>query len=558
MIDLNSTTFYKVRFIISRQDPTQDLLWRLVCHIKNWQTNKWNKQEKLLSDDAKDWRDLQKRSTLISIDNKTVKIVSDVCYVDAPANNNTYWACQIIETPFSENGFAPRRWVTEVGYEPIDENKAYFSCVISYSDRPGFIGACEPMPSPNIPRLVKRIIGDTSIECYCGIDEISIAPQKIESGEWMQFWEKLQSKERKIPYIYISPKNNSLSEADSLCVDPENIAKAVGGNALVFYATSKAVTDEMNFFTSQEFACYNGTIRIYYPGVNPKDELDYTRHRYFYPDQIETIGKNTVCQILRRALAQDMTYSDKFFRIDDCRAMVEANIRQKRLKELQAKHQEKLQEVEDQTFSLAREEEEKKLIAEAERDRLRAELDGLKEENFRLTLQNESYRSLAKDNAALQKAISSRLSTKDYPKTHEDVVNYFEATFGDRIQFTDDARRTLKTCSIDLSDLWEALFALATVMWDLYFTKSGDIFKEFKMQTGIKATRGEGSMTRANPKLMRQFVTDYNGESIDIEAHITYPQKKQSIHFGFSDRDKRIIVGSCGAHKEVYSSEKRK
>lgn len=558
MIDLNSTTFYKVRFIISRIDPEQDLLWRLVCHIKSWQTNKWNRQEKLLSDDAKDWSYLKKGGKIVSVDNKTVAVSSAVCYMPEPAKNNTYWACQIIETPFSEYEFAPRRWVTEVGYEPIDENKAYFSCVISYSDRPGFIGECEPMPLPNIPGLIKRIIDDKTIECYCGADKISIAPQKIENGGWMNFWEKLKSEERNIPYIYISPKNNFLSEADCLYVDPENIAKAVGGNALVFYATSKVVTDEMNFFTPQELACYNGMIRIYYPGVKPTDELDYTRHRYFHPDQIETMGEGAVCQILRRALAQDMTSCDKFFRIDDCRAMVEANIRKKRLKELQSAHQEKLKEVENESMSLAMEEEEKKLIAEAERDRLRAELDGLKEENFRLTLQNESYRSLAKDNAALQKAVSSRLSTKDYPKTHEDVVNYFEATFGDKIQFTDDARRTLKTCSIDLSDLWEALFALATVMWDLYFTKSGDIYKEFKMQTGIKATRGEGSMTRADAKLMRQFVTDYNGESIDIEAHITYPQKKQSIHFGFSDKDKRIIVGSCGAHKEVYSSEKRK
>ena len=326
----------------------------------------------------------------------------------------------------------------------------------------------------------------------------------------------------------------------------------------MFYATSKAVTDEMNYFTPQGLACYNGMIRIYYPGVKATDELDYTRHRYFYPDKIETIGENAVCQILRRALAQDMTFCDKFFRIDDCRAMVEANIRQKRLQELQATHREKLQEVEDKTFSLAILEEEKRLIAEAERDRIKAELNALKEENYILTQQNESYRSLAKDNAALTKAISSRLAIKKYPETPEDIVNYFEATFGDKIQFTDDARRTLKTCSIDLSDLWKALNALATVMWDLYFTKGGDIYKEFKMQTGIKATRGEGSMTRADAKLMRQFVTDYNGESINIEAHITYAQKKQSIHFGFSDKDKRIIIGSCGAHKEVYSSEKRK
>lgn len=335
MIDLNSTMFYKVKFTISLIDPEKDLLWRIISHIKNWQTRKWNKTEKLLSDSVKDWRDLKKRSTLISTDKKTVKIVSNVCYVDEP-ENSTYWACKIIETPLAKPGFAPRTWVTEVGYEPIDANRAYFSCVISYSDAAGFIGECEAIPLPSVPGLVKRIINDKCIESVCGVDKISIRPQVITNGGWMEFWEKLQSEEREIPYIYISPKNNSSNYANSLCVNPEDIATAVGGNALVFYATDKAVTEEMNYFTPQEFACYDGMVRIYYPKVKTTDETDYIRHRYFHHNQIKELGVNTICQILRRALAQDVTFYDKFFRIDDCREMVSANNRKNRLKELQA------------------------------------------------------------------------------------------------------------------------------------------------------------------------------------------------------------------------------
>lgn len=217
-----------------------------------------------------------------------------------------------------------------------------------------------------------------------------------------------------------------------------------------------------------------------------------------------------------------------------------------------------MREVEDETMGLAIAEEEKRLKAEDERDRLMEDLADLKKDNYILTQENESYRSLAQDNAALTKAVNSRLNIKEYPETPEDIVNYFEATFGDKIQFTDDARKTLKSCSIDLSDLWKSLFALSTVMWNLYFMQGGDVFKEFKTQTGIKAIRGEGSMTRADTKLMRQFVTDYRGESINIEAHITYAKKGQSIHFGFYDNDKKIIIGSCGEHKEIYSSAKRK
>ena len=185
-------------------------------------------------------------------------------------------------------------------------------------------------------------------------------------------------------------------------------------------------------------------------------------------------------------------------------------------------------------------------------------INKLEEENYTLKQLNESYRSLARDNAALTKAVNSRLAIKEYPCIAADVVNYFEATFGDKIQFTDDARKTLKDCRIEPSELWKVFYALSTVMWELYFTQSGDIYKEFVARTGIKAKRGEGSMTRSDAKLMRQFVTEYKGESINIEAHITYGKLGQSIHFGFSNNDKKIIIGSCGEHKDIYLSGKRK
>ena len=557
MNDLNSTMFYKVKFVITLIEPGKDLLWCVVNHIRNWQTKKWNRKKELLSDAAKDWSSLKKGGEITSSDRKTVKITSDVCYVDEP-KNGAYWACKIIEQPPSKAGFAPRRWITEVGYEPIDEKSAYFSCVISYNDMAGFIGECEPMPSPSIPGLIKKIIDDRFFKCSCGIDNITIYPQEIVSGGWMPFWEKLQSEQRELPYIYISPRNNSENDMTALCVDPEDIAAAVGGNALVFYATNKAVTEEMNYFTPQEFACYNGMIRIYYPKVNVPHEADHLRHRYFHPNQIENMGASVICQILRRAFAQDVTFYDKFFRIDDCRTMVSAINRRKRLNELQAAHQEKLRKVQDESLSLAMVEEERRLEAEAEIDRLSKELNKLEEENYTLKQLNESYRSLARDNAALTKAVNSRLAIKEYPSIATDVVDYFEATFGDKIQFTDDARKTLKDCRIEPSELWKVFYALSTVMWELYFTQSGDIYKEFVARTGIKAKRGEGSMTRSDAKLMRQFVTEYKGESINIEAHITYGKLGQSIHFGFSNNDKKIIIGSCGEHKDIYLSGKRK
>ena len=57
---------------------------------------------------------------------------------------------------------------------------------------------------------------------------------------------------------------------------------------------------------------------------------------------------------------------------------------------------------------------------------------------------------------------------------------------------------------------------------------------------------------------MKQFKTELNGESIDIEAHITYPKQRQSIHFGYSEKLNKLVIGHCGEHLDNYSTRKVK
>ena len=50
-----------------------------------------------------------------------------------------FWAGKIIESQVSQNRYAPREWVTEIGFQQIDKLTADISIVIYYSDRPGYI-----------------------------------------------------------------------------------------------------------------------------------------------------------------------------------------------------------------------------------------------------------------------------------------------------------------------------------------------------------------------------------------------------------------------------------
>ena len=294
---------------------------------------------------------------------------------------------------------------------------------------------------------------------------------------------------------------------------------------------------------------------------------DAYRHRYLSAQFIAKVGEVGMTQILRRAIAQDVHFYDSFFRIEDCKAKREAILRQKRLDELkqqhiqelaskEKKHSEKVESIENEALEFAEDAERKQLEAQDRAAHFEEENKKLREENYNLRSENDSYRLLAKENADLKKVCNNRLATKEYPQTPQDIVHYYDASFGDKIAFSDDAMDSLKDCTIPLEDLWEALFALATIMDDLYINGSGDIFTECRNKSGVDVRRGEGSETRKDSKLMRQYETEYHGEMIDIEAHITYSKIGQSIHFGFSQKDQKLIVGWCGEHKDNYTTRK--
>ncbi len=99
---------------------------------------------------------------------------------------------------------------------------------------------------------------------------------------------------------------------------------------------------------------------------------------------------------------------------------------------------------------------------------------------------------------------------------------------------------------------------MACTMCELYKDGTGDIFKIFQEQTGKNAKHGEGTETRKDKALMRQHKTMVEGENIDIEAHLTYAKMGQSIHFGYSEKLKKLVIGHCSKQLNNYFTRKVK
>lgn len=459
MLDLNATMFYKVKFTISAVNTTDDLLWKIILHIKNWQTYKWNTRDKqILTTQNWNWTSLKKGGRIFSDDeNTSVYIESE--YYTAEDHFGQYWACSITEKRAPRPSYAPRQWVTEIGYEQDNPTSATFSCVLSYSDRPGFIGLCEDAPNPSIPKLINNILSDSTVQCHSGCDNLVSTPQKLKPGEWPQFWNRLTNKERELPYIYISPHRLDYESEDTrLLIDPAQLATVICGNAFVFYSDSLDFSREMQYLCPDGYSCYGGAVRIYFASIDMGSETDSYRHRYLSTAYMEEHGSDCVLQILRRALAQNVNFYDSFFRIDECRKRKEDLMRHKRMAEIQARHHAQLNKVESQTMNIAAEEEEKRLQAEDLAAGLIIQIDDLKNNNFNLSAQVENYRSAAVRSAELENALKNRFEITSLPESPQEVIDYFILIFGDRIAFSDSAIKSAKDCTLDASELWVVFF----------------------------------------------------------------------------------------------------
>lgn len=560
MNDLNYRVFYKAKFMIRCSKENVDFLWEFINEIRRWQTWKWNKENKVIEAGAGAWSRLKNGGRLFSIggSERPVYIESEVF---RPKDNKEeiYWACKISEKKTRAVGYCERDWVTEIGFHQLNSQTAEFNCVISYGDTPEFIGRYEEAPEPTLPGLIGILLRHNQFECYWGIDEVKKGATELKVGDFPEFRKALMNTKRVMPYIYISPRKKNEEETE-LLVTPSKLAKVVCGSAKVFYSNDTAFTQEMSYlFACKEYSCYGGSVRVYKPNLDDSNRNDAYRHRSLHPVFIEEVGEEEILRIYRRALAQNVNFFENFLDVEQCREMKKDEDRRCRIEELRARHKKEIGEIQDNKIEEAIEEESKRLEAEQQVKELKDKLKEANAREYSLSAQLQGLKSSVARTNALEQAAGFRMNIEKYPQTSEDIVKYFTIAFSDRIVFAESAIKSLKRCKFTAKDLWEILFELSTVMWDLMQNGNcPDPYKEFYQRTGIEVARGEGAETRKDSKLMKQFETVYDGKIIDIETHITYGREGQSIHFNFDSEMQKIIVGHCGEHLDIYSTRKRK
>lgn len=564
MIDLSSTLFFKGKVEIS-SEPECDLLWELVMDIRKWMTAKWKRADEAIPYELPVWS-AWKRGSDFSSENNIVHFKSS-CY--SGREGQCSWACKIFESRPPQNGFAPREWVTEIGYQQSNATKGVVSIVIYYSDRPGFIGPCEPAPQGSIPRLIWLLCESPNIHCTASGCSDFLRPSHLKPGGFPEFWRFVCDEERDIPVVYLSPRKTGEGDTDRAVplLDPTALVKLLGPNALVYYADDLDFSREMTqLCTPDSIGCYSGAIRIYAAHPHVKNPEDSYRHRLICAKDIQG-NEEAVYEILRRALAQDVHFYEKMFRMEDCQKLLERARSEQKMREYretlereladttiekEQKLQQELDKIEEQRFEW-----------EYQCEELKTTIAELKEDLHKERAASDSFRTEAALSSQRKASLDAVRQIDKFPDSPEKIGQYFELHFKDRIAFTEQGKESLADCSADPKILWDALYQMATRLYDLYESDEVSLIdQEFNRVSSFQMARGAGRMTRKDAELMRQYQDTYDGRTISIETHIKSSQSKPKspqflrIYYCYDRPTQKIVIGSCGRHLDNYSTQK--
>ena len=184
----------------------------------------------------------------------------------------------------------------------------------------------------------------------------------------------------------------------------------------------------------------------------------------------------------------------------------------------------------------------------------------LKHERQRADAAEVQAKALDTGRAALEKIAS-------FPATVVEIIDWVTALWGDRVIFTDRARKSASKADInkdrsELAIVWQLLRSLAVDLHPLLgreMPSAGTVAEEYKRRSSFELAWTEGKQTKKDNKLMQLRQIEYAGVTLDITPHVKYGSKSPKclrVHFAVYEATGAIIVGHCGDHLDTYGTQR--
>ena len=492
------------------------------------------------------------------INERGILIITDQESGKGDESRPEYWALRF-EHPDDHYGY--RRWRTDIGVHAREDGRFHMAVTVSHYLRDDFIGEPPEVPSPRRPWLIPFLLGHDNWQGYAGSLPIADIPVDVTKESFRYFWEHLRNPARTAPVVLLMPDK----ETGDILLDAGQLANALAGSAAIYVGSETAYLG-LNRLAPEDYRCYSGYARIYQPGLNPANPLDYRRHRYFTRRIIQE-NPETVASIIIDSLARRTPrhFLEAFKSIDDL-IPIRRTLQLEKLRKEGASTEELVQLLDENNQELEariRTLEEDIEFLEEETSELKDDL--AEKQSFSDHLQRELDR-IKEENRELRQRTDALASFATLPKTLAEVVERIAAMHADRIVFTERAQRAAEDYKEfrDIDRAWELLWSIPTILFPLYFKPANqgkDIEREYEAQTTFDFSRTEGRATKRDRKAMTERLDKYNGQEIDITPHVGFGRSEPDllrVHF-FVDREaKKIVIGHCGGHLTTAGTRRQR
>jgi len=183
------------------------------------------------------------------------------------------------------------------------------------------------------PRVIRDFCSERIVRI--GAMQVKATPYPLPPDDVSTFIDLLASDERKIPIVFLAPYANG----DVNSITASSLARNLAGVAIVVNVDETAATWSIAEEIGRALSCFNGAVRIYWPGFRRND--DPRSHRLVLGSQIEQLGTATAIRSIQDTIFEVAAF--RFapdHRISDLIRAVEAEERQRRLQMQKASSEE--------------------------------------------------------------------------------------------------------------------------------------------------------------------------------------------------------------------------
>jgi hypothetical protein len=391
------------------------------------------------------------------------------------------------------------------------------------------------------PRLVSTLATDHRLSAEVEGRPLA-GPRSVDTPDANRFIaEDVLAPTRALPILAISPR----AEDNRPYVSPDHVRRFLG-LAEPWFITTTSATRLISDLLGSEFSCYNGALRIWWPGLDPAED-DPRRHPLRLPYQVADTPARTLdalYNLLTRVSERRVADGGPVWRV-----VLEATTRarEERLRAALA---------DAELVDLAAEVESQLRMARAEVGELRSQNDALRQDLEQLNAGNELLEARLAD----AYRITSQLPKEQQPVSQPDIKTIADAVLEadgrfPHLRFTDESYRSVEKSNFQRpEEVYRAFQTLDSVGTEMAVNKGelGESLFDRLRLAGLDYRAHETDQTMSSWGAERR--ASYDGKTYEMERHLAWggPNRKSQEHirvyFEWEPEGGFWVIGHVGNH----------